>query len=426
MGPLGFLAARTLLRNPVRTALVLAGLSVTGALLLDMSMLSRGLEASLGAVLSRLGFAIRVVPRGTLPFSSNAEIPDGERLAAEIAAQRGVAASVPVVATNLYVRRGREKFPAFALGVPGGGTGAYAVLEGRDLPAARSGPPRGAGGPAGDATPAGSAPGAGVAPGPPPVVINHNMAVLDGVRVGDRIVLSAVPEPFVVRYAAPRSFRVAGIADFYFDLATQRSVALATSDLRALEGAPRGPASLVLVRMSDPARTDALARWIQARDPHVDALSIQGFLNRAAAQLTYFRQFSLILGTISMAVSFLLITAIVTLSLGERLGEIAMLRAVGMTRARIGGLVLLEGLILSAVSLPGAFALGLLISRNLDAILRSAPSVPENVHFFTLTGAAALRTVLLVLATGTVAGVYPAAVAARLGVAATLHAEVLS
>lgn len=418
MGPLGFLAARTLLRNPVRTALVLAGLSVTGALLLDMSMLSRGLEASLGAVLSRLGFAIRVVPRGTLPFSSSAEIPDGERLAAEIAAQRGVAASVPVVATNLYVRRGRQKFPAFALGVPGGGTGVYAVLDGRDLPPAAR---RGAGGPAGAAAPAG--PGGS---GEPPVVVNRNMAALDGVRVGDRIVLSAVPEPFVVRYAAPRSFRVAGIADFYFDLATQRSIALATSDLRALEGVPRGPAALVLVRMSDPARTDALARWIQARDPHVDALSIQGFLNRAAAQLTYFRQFSLILGTISMAVSFLLITAIVTLSLGERLGEIAMLRAVGVTRARIGALVLLEGLILSAVSLPGAFALGLLIGRNLDAILRSAPSVPENVHFFTLTAAAVLRTVLLVLATGTVAGAYPAAVAARLGVAATLHAEVLS
>ncbi|GEM_PF-195224 len=410
MGPLGFLAARSLLRNPVRTALVLLGLSVTGALLLDMTMLSRGLEASLGGVLGRLGFAVRVVPRGTLPFSSSAEIPDGERLAAEIAARPEVAAAVPVVAANLYVRRGGARFPSFALGVPGGGTGAYAVLEGRDLPAAAAG--------------AGPAPGS--PPADPPIVINRNMARLDGVRVGDVVVLSAAPEPFVVRYAAPRAFRVVGIADFYFDLATQRSVALATVDLRRLQGLPRGAASLILVRVTAPARTGDLARWIQARDPRVDALSIQGFLDRAAAQLTYFRQFSLILGTISIAVSFLLITAIVTLSLGERLGEIAMLRAVGFTRARIASLVLLEGLVLGAASLPGAFALGLLISRNLDAILRSAPSVPENVHFFTLTTAAALRTVALVLGTGTLGAVYPATIAARLGVAATLHAEVLS
>ncbi len=401
MGPLAFLALRTLLRYPVRTALVILGLSVTGALLLDMTMLSRGLEASLGTVLSRLGFAVRVVPRGTLPFSSNAEIPSGDRLAAAIAARPGVAAAVPVAATNLYVRRGPDQFPSFALGVPAGGSGVYALLDGRDLP-----PP--------------GSPDGGV------VVINRNMARLDGVKVGDALVLSAAPQPFVVRYAAPHTFRVVGIADFYFDLPTQRSVALATSALRGLQGRPEGAASLILVRMDDPAGADALARWIAARDPHVDALSIQGFLGRAASQLTYFTQFSLVLGTISVAVSFLLITAIVTLSLEERLGEIAMLRAIGFAQTRITGLVLLEGVVLSAASLPGAFLLGLAISQNLDAILRSAPSVPQNLHFFTLTAPAALRTVGLLLVTGALGGLYPAAVAARLGVAATLHGEVLS
>ncbi len=401
MGPLAFLALRTLLRYPVRTALVILGLSVTGALLLDMTMLSRGLEASLGTVLSRLGFAVRVVPRGTLPFSSNAEIPSGDRLATAIAARPGVAAAVPVAATNLYVRRGPDRFPSFALGVPAGGSGVYALLDGRDLP-----PP--------------GSPDGGV------VVINRNMARLDGVKVGDTLVLSAVPQSFVVRYAAPRTFRVVGIADFYFDLPTQRSVALATSALRGLQGRPEGAASLILVRMDDPAGADALARWIAARDPHVDALSIQGFLGRAASQLTYFTQFSLVLGTISVAVSFLLITAIVTLSLEERLGEIAMLRAIGFAQTRITGLVLLEGVVLSAASLPGAFLLGLVNSQNLDAILRSAPSVPENLHFFTLTAPAALRTIGLLLVTGALGGLYPAAVAARLGVAATLHGEVLS
>ncbi|HVI85429.1 MAG TPA: hypothetical protein VNA86_08935, partial [bacterium] len=84
------LAWRGLARAPARTALVFVGLSVTGALLLDMTMLAGGLEASLGAVLSRLGFAVRVVPRGTLPFSGDSEISDGDRLAAAIASRPDV------------------------------------------------------------------------------------------------------------------------------------------------------------------------------------------------------------------------------------------------------------------------------------------------------------------------------------------------
>jgi putative ABC transport system permease protein len=413
MTSLAFLAGRSLGRHPVRTLLVILGLSVTGALLLDMTMLSHGLEASLGTVLSRLGFAVRVVPKGTLPFSSPAEISDGDRLAAAIAGRPGVAGVVPVLATNLYVHRGGDRFPAFAVGVPAGGSGFYALLEGHDVREAA----------------AGSAPGSGApahAKSVPPVVIDRNMAHLEGVGVGDTLVLSAAPQPYITPYAAPRAFRVVGIADFYFDLPNQQSVALLTGDLRQLEGRTDGAVSLILVRMAEPAGAESLARWITARDPRVDALSIQGFLRRASTQLTYFTQFSLILGTISIVVSFLLITAIVTLSLGERLGEIAMLRALGFTRGRIGALILLEGVLLSAASLPGTFGLGLLISQNLDTILRAAPSVPEGLHFFTLTAQAGVRTVALLLVTGALGGLYPAATASRLGVAATLHGEVAS
>lgn len=405
MGPLLFLAGRSLLRAPARTLLVLAGLSVTGALLLDMSMLSGGLQASLGAVMSRLGFAVRVVPRGTLPFSGDVEIPHGVDLARAIARQPGVVAAVPVVGTNLYVRaRGRE-FPSFALGVPGGGSGAYAVLTGRDLPRdARSND----------------------AGGPVPVVVNQIMERLDGVHLGDLLVLTSSPGPGFGARGGSEVARVVGIGDFFFDLASQRSLALPRAVLRQIQGRPGDAASLILVRMSDPSQADRLVRWIDRQDPSADALSIRGFLVRAGSRLTYFTQFSLILGTISLAVSFLLVTAMITLSLADRLGEIAVLRAVGFTRARIGLLVMLEGVALSLASLPAAVGLGLVISQYLDALLRSAPAVPENLHFFTLTGTAVVRTVFLILVTGTAAGVYPGLVAARLGIASTLHGEVLT
>lgn len=401
MTSLFFLAGRTLRRNRVRSALVLLGLAVTGALLLDMTMLAHGLETSLGAVLSRIGFAIRVLPKGALPFAGEEELAGADRLAEAITRQPGVAAAVPVVATNVYVRRGGARFPAFVLAVPEGGTGAYALLEGRDLPA-------------------------GPSPGMPAAIINPIMAQRDGVRVGDTMVLSAVPARGLAPLAAPRAFRVSGIADFYVDLAGQRSISIPTADLRALQGRPVGAASMILVRLSDPARAAALVRWIVAQDPRVDALSTADFLARLAMRLTYFNQFSLILGSLSVAISFLLITAIVTLSVGERLGEIAMLRAIGFTRTRIAALVVLEGAALGAASLPGTFLLGLVIARYLDGILRQAPGLPVDLHFFVLTPAAAARTVALLAATGAAAGVYPAAIAARTAVAVTLHAEVQS
>lgn len=252
------------------------------------------------------------------------------------------------------------------------------------------------------------------------------MARLDGIRVGDRLVASGAPGSGLQTFAAVQACRVVGIGDFYFDLPTQRSLAIAAPVLRRLLERPAGSASVILVRMTASSRAEALARWIRRHDPRVDAFSIQEFLARAGARLTYFNQFSLILGTISVAVSFLLITAIVTLSVGERLGEIAMLRALGFTRARIVALVLAEGVALAAAAVPGAVLLGIGIANNLDRILLSAPGVPENLHFFTLTPEAVARTLGLLLGTGALGGVYPAALTASLDIAATLHREILS
>lgn len=405
MSSIVFLALRTLAAAPARTALVVLGLSVTGALLLDMTMLAGGLQASLGAVLSRLGFAVRVVPKDTLPFSGSAEIADADRLASAIGAQPGVAAAIPVVASNLYLRKGERQFPAFALGIPPGRKDVYTLIEGADLPAH---PP----------APSGSE--------ALPIVINRHMARLDGIRVGDRLVASGAPGSGLQTFAAVLACRVAGIGDFYFDLPAQRSLAIAAPSLRQLLARPGGSASVILVRMAPSAPAEALAAWIRRQDPSVDALSIQGFLARAGAQLTYFNQFSLILGTISVAVSFLLITAIVTLSVGERLGEIAMLRALGFARARIVALVLAEGVALAAAAVPAAMLLGVGIASYLDRILLSAPGVPEGLHFFTLTPEAVTRTLGLLLGTGALGGAYPAALTARCDIAATLHREILS
>lgn len=318
MTTLLWLAGRTFCRRPIRTALVVVGLSVTGALLLDMMMLAGGLQASLGQVLSQMGFAVRVVPKGTTPFSGIAEIRDGDRLAAVIGEQPGVAAALPIVATNLYVWHQAAPFASFAFGVPRGETGAYVIVDGRDLSRQGSGDPS--------------------------VVVSRTLASFDGVRVGDTLTAATAAGAVLEGTGTPERFQVVGIADFYLDLASQRSMVMRTADLRRLQRRPQGAAAEILVRMADPDdQVAALLSWLGTRHPEVDGLSTERYLSRIGARLTYFNQFALILSTLSLAISFLLITAMVTLSLGERLGEIAMLRALGFTRGRIGILILYGG-----------------------------------------------------------------------------------
>ena len=65
---------KSLRRHPLRTALSLAGIAVASAMLLDMVMLSGGIEKSFSELLLARGYQIRLTPKGTLPFDTEASI----------------------------------------------------------------------------------------------------------------------------------------------------------------------------------------------------------------------------------------------------------------------------------------------------------------------------------------------------------------
>jgi len=178
------------------------------------------------------------------------------------------------------------------------------------------------------------------------------------------------------------------------------------------------------VKLKDGAGPDVVVQWIETTFPALDAFSIPDLVSRVRGQLTYFNHFAAILSAVSVLVAVLLIGAVLTLAVGERLGETAALRALGLRRKRLALLVFLEGAIVAVVSAPLALLLGAALSRPLDAILRSSPGLPQDLHFFVLTPQAAIRTVILLLLTATIGGLYPAWVAGRLNIAATLHQEI--
>ncbi|MGH2406209.1 MAG: ABC transporter permease, partial [bacterium] len=208
------------------------------------------------------------------------------------------------------------------------------------------------------------------------------------------------------------------------DLKAQRTLAMPLERLQTLLGITAEQASFRVVKVKHGADSEGLARWITDTFPGLDAFSISTLLRQVREQLTYLNHFAAILTGVSLLVAVLLIGAVLTLAVGERLGELATLRAVGLPRARLMLLILLEGAVLAVVSTPLALLLGAVVSRPLDEILRATPGIPQDLHFFIFTGRAVGRTVLLLLAAGTLGALYPAWVAGRLNVAATLHQEV--
>jgi putative ABC transport system permease protein len=140
-------------------------------------------------------------------------------------------------------------------------------------------------------------------------------------------------------------------------------------------------------------------------------------------RLIYFRQLSYILGSISLLVTVLLIATLLTITVNERLGEIATLRAIGVSRRHVVEQVLAEGTTLTLIGAGLGILLGLATARYLDGILTSFPGLPAAISFFVPRPDALATAGVVVLLAGSLAGLYPAWLAARAPIAATLRAE---
>src|ERR1700716_4533957 len=69
------LAQASLIRHRARTVLAVLGVAVAAAMLLDMVMLATGMRESFRELLLSRGFEVRLAPKGTLPFDTDATIP---------------------------------------------------------------------------------------------------------------------------------------------------------------------------------------------------------------------------------------------------------------------------------------------------------------------------------------------------------------
>jgi putative ABC transport system permease protein len=182
-------------------------------------------------------------------------------------------------------------------------------------------------------------------------------------------------------------------------------------------------ASLILVKAKQARQAPALAARLRVQFPEFEVYSVGDLVEVFKQRLVYFRQLSYILATMSLIVSVLLISTLLTITVNERLGEIATLRAIGVARSTIVRQVLIEGAVLTLVGGAIGLVLGLGTAHYLDSILTSFPGLPAAFSFFVPRRESVGTAAVVVLCAGCLAGLYPAWLAARAPIAATLRSE---
>jgi putative ABC transport system permease protein len=223
-------------------------------------------------------------------------------------------------------------------------------------------------------------------------------------------------------------FSVAGIADFPFDSVTTSTVAGTLLDVDKLCAEENGDrAEMLLVRSAPEVGALGAAAAIRAAHPSLYVVTNEELVERfTRVEFSYFRQISTVLATVTLFFGFLLIAVLLTVSVNQRLAEIAALRAVGLSRSRVTSGVLWESILLVGIGGLLALPLGAALSVWLDAILRTLPGLPAELHFFVFEPRALVLYIALLAVSSVAAAVYPMRIVSVLPIAATLRREVVS
>jgi putative ABC transport system permease protein len=359
-------------------------------------MLSGGIDQSFAQLLLSRGYQIRLSPKGTLPFDTESSLPQTRTMLARLRRDPAIEAAGAVLGASLYGKAGDTLITLFGYGIQPEAQALYQVTGGRDL-----------------------APNDTLG-----VLVSDPAARALSTRIGDTISLLGRLDPQIAVAGVGRSLVVRGRVRFVYDYRGQPSVATVLRTMQRLAREDtEDRASLVVVKVRDDRAVEKVATRLRRHFPQLEVNSVTDLVAHFRERLVYFRQLSYILGSMSLIVTVLLIGTLLTITVNERLGEIATLRAIGVSRASIVRQVLAEGTVLVLLGSTLGVLLGLVTARYLDAILTSFPGLPASFSFFVPRANTLSRAGVILVFTGSIAGLYPAWLAARAPIAATLRAE---
>jgi putative ABC transport system permease protein len=412
------LAWRTAKRYRARAVLAVVGVAVIGALNFDMLLLAHGLLLSFADLINSTGYNIRIVGSAGLPL---ARLPvEGAGKLVEQIRELPQVASVAMMRTE-SAATAQPEGPPLGLELIGttdfNGEGIWKLIEGKGLGAAVGRPFQGRHG--GAESPA--------LQNDAPIVISKALASRLSLAVGStlRIRLRMAGEMSALPSMA---FRVVGVADFPFEALDSHMAATTMDAFTAAHGGVIGDqADMVLASAAPSVTPEAAVRAISALRPDLRVFSNEQVIaNFSRNNFAYFRQMSIVLSSTTAVFSFLLVATLLTVSVNQRLGEVAALRALGIGRRRIAATLIWEAALLVGIGGLLALPAGQLLAGVLDRILRRMPNLPEGLHFFVFEPQALILHGSLLVATAAVAAIYPVWLVTTLPIAQTLRQEVVS
>jgi putative ABC transport system permease protein len=244
------------------------------------------------------------------------------------------------------------------------------------------------------------------------IAINESFALRYGKQVGDKAELPTA--------SGPREFEIIAI---YYDYSSSRGWAVMDRETYARHFPYARPTtmSIYLREGADPAQVnDRLARAVGGR--YQMLFTTSGVLRREVMRIfdstfaiTYALEF------IAIAVAGLgVISTLITLIL-ERRGEIAVLGYLGATRGQVRRMVVIEALLIGAVSQAIGVVTGLMLSLVLIYVI-NVQSFGWTIQFHLPVGFL-IQSTLLILVVTAAAGLYPALRAAKVKAARFARAE---
>jgi putative ABC transport system permease protein len=366
-------------------------------MLLDMVMLATGMRESFRDLLLSRGFDIRLAPKGTLPFDTDATIPNVGAISAVLRSNPDLREISPVLGASIHIPARNGDVSASLLGIDPTVQGDYQLVSGNDLIR------------------------------PKTIVANEHLLRRLGARIGDSIEVATGYDPQTRSYSGQRRLVISGKVNFIYGAADQSSAAVRRETLDEMEGgARRDRASLFMIRVRKGADPDRVREWIETYIPGVSAISISTAIAQVDQRLSYFRQLALILGAVSLFVGFLLVTTLVTVSVNERTGEIAVMRAIGVSRVHVVQQIVAEGVAINLLGSLIGLGLGLATARYLNGILSAFPGLPMAIDFFLFRPIAAWSALGLLVLSGIAAGIYPAWRASSLPISESLRKEAIA
>lgn len=234
------------------------------------------------------------------------------------------------------------------------------------------------------------------------MIVNESFSLRYHKRVGDVVELPTT--------AGPRTFEIVAI---YFDYANSRGVCIMDATTYARHFPYARPNTLAVYLKPQADADEVTARLSEMVGGRYQLLFTTSRVIRREVMRIFDSTFAITyaLEAIAILVAALgVISTLITLIL-ERRGEISVLGFLGATRRQIRGMVVIESLLIGGVSQAIGVFIGLMLSLVLIYVI-NVQSFGWTIQFHLPVGFLAQATLLMLLVTA-VAGLYPAARAAR-------------